>query len=131
MRIRERVDSRVLLTLILDYVNPQIPRGEPAAICFKAGLAYIEQNQLKEAILCLDESFLGLAKERSLGTDIKPQARIIAQYKVAVQLLQVTNLLPFDAHNFFPSQQLHALSFCPALIYRFISSLVPAYLIMS
>jgi hypothetical protein len=77
------------LSLILPCVYLQIPRGEPAALCFKAGLAYIEQNQLREAILCLDEAFLGLAKERSLGTDVKPQARIIAQYKVAVMLLQV------------------------------------------
>ena len=73
-------------------VHPQIPRGEPAALCFKAGLTYIEQNQLKEAILCLDEAFLSLAKERSLGADVKPQARIIAHYKVAVQLLQVIYL---------------------------------------
>jgi len=81
----------LITTLILLCIHPQIPRGEPAAVCFKAGLAYIEQNQLKEAILCLDEAFLGLAKERSLGADVKPQARIIAQYKVAVQLLQVHN----------------------------------------
>lgn len=84
------VDARILITiLILLFGYTQIPRGEPPALCFKAGLTYIEQNQLKEAILCLDEAFLGLAKERSLNTDVKPQARIIAQYKVAVQLLQV------------------------------------------
>jgi hypothetical protein len=87
-------------------MHPQIPRGEPAALCFKAGLSYIEQNQLKEAILCLDEAFLSLAKERSLGSDVKPQARIIAQYKIAVQLLQVIN--PF----FSCYLRFHFVSFC-------------------
>lgn len=76
----------IILTFCL-----QIPRGEPASVCFKTALVYIEQNSLKEAMLCLDEAFLGLAKELSLGTDIKPQARIIAQYKIAVRILQVTN----------------------------------------
>ncbi|KAG0579545.1 hypothetical protein KC19_4G105700 [Ceratodon purpureus] len=89
----------------------QIPRGEPAALCFKAGLAYIEQNQLKEAILCLDEAFLGLAKERSLGTDVKPQARIIAQYKVAVQLLQeISRLQKVDGLGSAGAQEMARLS---------------------
>lgn len=89
----------------------QIPRGEPPAVCFKAGLAYIEQNQLKEAILCLDEAFLGLAKELSLGTDVKPQARIIAQYKVAVQLLQeISRLQKVDGLGSAGAQEMARLS---------------------
>lgn len=37
---------------------------------------------------CFDESFLALAKEQSCGSDIKAQATIYAQYKIAVTLLQ-------------------------------------------
>jgi hypothetical protein len=82
---------------LLDLVGPrstgpvkagQVPRGAPASVCFKTGLIHIEQNQLKDAMSCLDEAFLAMAKDLSLGTDIKPQARICAQYKIAVLLLQ-------------------------------------------
>jgi len=38
---------------------------------------------------CFDEAFLALAKEQSRGSDIKAQATICAQYKIAVTLLQV------------------------------------------
>ncbi|KAJ7550942.1 hypothetical protein O6H91_07G125900 [Diphasiastrum complanatum] len=66
----------------------QVPRGAPASKCFPAALAHLEQNQLSDALSCLDESFLALAKDRSLGIDIKKQTTICAKYKVAVLLLQ-------------------------------------------
>ncbi|KAL3813601.1 hypothetical protein ACJIZ3_014869 [Penstemon smallii] len=66
----------------------QVPRGAPAAVCFKTGLAHLEQNQLSDALSCFDESFLALAKDQSRGADIKAQATICAQYKIAVTLLQ-------------------------------------------
>lgn len=66
----------------------QVPRGAPASRCFKAGLAHLEQNQLSDAMACLDEAFLALAKDQSLGQDIRAQARICAQYKLAIELLQ-------------------------------------------
>lgn len=66
----------------------QVPRGAPAPICFKTGLAHLEQNQLSDALSCLDEAFLALAKDQSRGADIKAQATICAQYKVAVAILQ-------------------------------------------
>ncbi len=65
-------------------------------MCFKTGLIHIEQNQLKDAMSCLDEAFLAMAKDLSLGTDIKPQARICAQYKIAVLLLQVIQTIFFS-----------------------------------
>lgn len=65
-----------------------VPRGAPAAICFKTGLAHLEQNQLSEALSCFDEAFLALAQDQSRGADIKAQATICAQYKIAVALLQ-------------------------------------------
>lgn len=58
-------------------------------MCFKTSLAHLEQNQLPDALSCLDEAFLALAKDQSRGDDIKAQATICAQYKIAVALLQV------------------------------------------
>lgn len=66
----------------------QVPRGAAAAVCFKTGLAHLEQNQLSDALSCFDEAFLALAKDQSRGADIKAQATICAQYKIAVTLLQ-------------------------------------------
>ncbi|KAK9096714.1 hypothetical protein Sjap_022211 [Stephania japonica] len=66
----------------------QVPRGAAASICFKTGLAHLEQNQLSDALSCFDEAFLALAKDQSRGADIKAQATICAQYKIAVALLQ-------------------------------------------
>ncbi|ONK72174.1 uncharacterized protein A4U43_C04F16550 [Asparagus officinalis] len=66
----------------------QVPRGAPAPVCFKTGLAHLEQNQLPDALSCLDEGFLALAKDQSRGADIKAQATICAQYKIAVAILQ-------------------------------------------
>jgi hypothetical protein len=57
------------------------------------GLAHLEQNQLTDALNCLDEAFLALAKDQSQEADIKAQATICAQYKIAVALLQVMILL--------------------------------------
>ncbi|XP_072994208.1 uncharacterized protein [Typha latifolia] len=65
----------------------QVPRGAAASVCFKIGLAHLEQNQLPDALSCLDEAFLALAKDQSRGVDIKPQATICAQYKIAVAIL--------------------------------------------
>ncbi|KAH9298246.1 hypothetical protein KI387_029928, partial [Taxus chinensis] len=66
----------------------QVPRGAAASKCFKAGVAHLEQNQLSDAMSCLDEAFLALAKDQSLGLDIKAQAAICAQYKIVVSILQ-------------------------------------------
>ncbi|KAL2621606.1 hypothetical protein R1flu_001811 [Riccia fluitans] len=66
----------------------QVPRGAPASECYKAGLSHIEQNQLTDAMSCFNEAFLALAKDQSLNVDVKPQAKICAQYKIAVLLLQ-------------------------------------------
>nr|KJB48544.1 hypothetical protein B456_008G074500 [Gossypium raimondii] len=66
----------------------QVPRGAAAPICFKTGLAHLEQNQLPDSLSCFDEAFLALAKDNSRGADIKAQATICAQYKIAVTLLQ-------------------------------------------
>ncbi|KAL1066688.1 hypothetical protein V6Z11_D12G078300 [Gossypium hirsutum] len=66
----------------------QVPRGAAAPICFKTGLAHLEQNQLPDSLSCFDEAFLALAKDNSRGADIKAQATICAQYKIAVMLLQ-------------------------------------------
>uniref|UniRef100_A0A0D9XDK2 Uncharacterized protein n=1 Tax=Leersia perrieri TaxID=77586 RepID=A0A0D9XDK2_9ORYZ len=66
----------------------QVPRGAPASECYKMGLAHLEQNQLTDALSCLDEAFLALAKDQSREADIKAQATICAQYKIAVALLQ-------------------------------------------
>ncbi|KAL5557071.1 hypothetical protein UlMin_039307, partial [Ulmus minor] len=66
----------------------QVPRGAAAPICFKTGIAHLEQNQLSDALSCFDEAFLALAKDQSRGADIKAQATICAQYKLAVNLLQ-------------------------------------------
>ncbi|KAL3680721.1 hypothetical protein R1sor_023677 [Riccia sorocarpa] len=66
----------------------QVPRGAPASECFKAGLSHVEQNQLSDAMACFNEAFLALAKDQSLDVDVKPQAKICAQYKIAVLLLQ-------------------------------------------
>ncbi|XP_008457818.2 uncharacterized protein LOC103497411 [Cucumis melo] len=66
----------------------QVPRGAAASICFKTGLAHLEQNHLSDALSCFDEAFLALAKDHSRGADIKAQATICAQYKIAVTLLQ-------------------------------------------
>ncbi|XP_077212659.1 transducin/WD40 repeat-like superfamily protein [Tasmannia lanceolata] len=66
----------------------QVPRGAAASVCFKTGLAHLEQNQLPDALSCFDEAFLALAKDQSRGADIRAQATICAQYKIAVPLLQ-------------------------------------------
>ncbi|KAH9621979.1 hypothetical protein KSS87_010217 [Heliosperma pusillum] len=66
----------------------QVPRGAAAPLCFKTGLAHLEQNQLPDALSCFDEAFLALAKDQSRGSDIKAQATICAQYKIGVTLLQ-------------------------------------------
>ncbi|XP_044485392.1 uncharacterized protein LOC123210926 [Mangifera indica] len=66
----------------------QVPRGAAASVCFKTGVAHLEQNQLPDALSCFDEAFLALAKDQSRGADIKAQATICAQYKIAVTLLQ-------------------------------------------
>lgn len=66
----------------------QVPRGAAASVCFKTGLVHLEQNQLSDALSCFDEGFLALAKDQSRGADIKAQATICAQYKIAVTLLQ-------------------------------------------
>ncbi|KAK6924080.1 hypothetical protein RJ641_010280 [Dillenia turbinata] len=66
----------------------QVPRGAAASVCFKTGLVHLEQNQLSDALSCFDEAFLALAKDQSRGSDIKAQATICAQYKIAVTLLQ-------------------------------------------
>ncbi|KAK1583859.1 hypothetical protein Q3G72_027684 [Acer saccharum] len=51
------------------------------------------QNQLPDALSCFDEVFLALAKDQSRGADIKGQAIICAQYKIAVTLLkEITRL---------------------------------------
>ncbi|XP_045814148.1 uncharacterized protein LOC123907814 [Trifolium pratense] len=65
----------------------QVPQGAAASVCFKTGLAHLEQNHLSDALSCLDEAFLALAMEQSRGSDIKAQATICAQYKIAVTLL--------------------------------------------
>lgn len=66
----------------------QVPRGAAASVCFKTGLIHLEQNQLPDALSCFDEAFLALAKDNSRGADVKAQATICAQYKIAVTLLQ-------------------------------------------
>ncbi|XP_022947177.1 uncharacterized protein LOC111451123 [Cucurbita moschata] len=66
----------------------QVPRGAAASVCFKTGLAHLEQNHLSDALSCFDEAFLALAKDHSREADIKAQATICAQYKIAVTLLQ-------------------------------------------
>nr|GMC59566.1 Actin cytoskeleton-regulatory complex protein [Ipomoea batatas] len=71
----------------------QVPRGAAASVCFKTGLAHLEQNQLPDALSCFDEAFLALAKDQSRGADIKAQGTICAQYKIAVTLLQEINRL--------------------------------------
>lgn len=83
--------SLFLISMCFQYV--QVPRGAAASICFKTGLAHLEQNQLSDALSCFDEAFLALAKDQSRGSDIKAQATICAQYKIAVTLLQVIILL--------------------------------------
>ncbi|CAL0331811.1 unnamed protein product [Lupinus luteus] len=71
----------------LDLSVLGVPRGATAAVCFKTGLVHLELNHLADALSCFDESFLSLAKEQSRGNDIKAQATICAQYKIAVTLL--------------------------------------------
>ncbi|KAK1313077.1 hypothetical protein QJS10_CPA06g02117 [Acorus calamus] len=60
---------------------PARPPSPPASV--RPG-----QNQLPDALSCLDEAFLALAKDQSRGADVKAQATICAQYKIAVALLQ-------------------------------------------
>lgn len=75
----------------------QVPRGASASVCFKTGLVHLEQNQLTDALSCLDEAFLALAKDQSRDADIKAQATICAQYKIAVSILEVfAQILSFD-----------------------------------
>ncbi|KAE9466877.1 hypothetical protein C3L33_01227, partial [Rhododendron williamsianum] len=71
-----------------DSPPKSVPRGAAAPFCFKTGLAHLEQNQLPDALSCFDEAFLALAKDQSRGADIRAQATICAQYKIAVTLLQ-------------------------------------------
>lgn len=54
---------------------------------------HLEQNQLPDALSCFDEAFLALANDNSRGADVREQATISAQYKIAVTLLQVLLLL--------------------------------------
>ena len=75
--------------LILLFYSLQVPRGAAAPFCFKTGMSHLEQNQLPDALSCFDEAFLALAKDQSRGADIKAQATICAQYKIAVTLLRV------------------------------------------
>lgn len=88
-------DSSIFVLVFLSLTSSfglfllQVPRGAAAAFCFKTGLAHLEQNQLSDALSCFDEGFLALAKDQSRGADIKAQATICAQYKIAVTLLQV------------------------------------------
>ncbi|CAI0429826.1 unnamed protein product [Linum tenue] len=78
----------------------QVPRGAAASMCFKTGLAHLEQNQLPDALSCFDEAFLALAKDFSRGADVKAQATICAQYKIAVTLLQeITRLQKVQGPN--------------------------------
>lgn len=70
------------------YKPGEVPRGASASLCFKAGVAHIEQNQLADAMSCFDEAFLALAKDQSLGVNVKAQAPLCARYKIAVLLLQ-------------------------------------------
>ncbi|GBG72188.1 hypothetical protein CBR_g11121 [Chara braunii] len=65
-----------------------VPKGASASQCFKAGLAHLERNALADALSCFNESFVSLSKEFAAGKDIKSQARMCAQYKIAVMLLQ-------------------------------------------
>ncbi|KAJ0097107.1 hypothetical protein Patl1_28747 [Pistacia atlantica] len=44
----------------------QVPRGAAAPVCFKTGLAHLEQNQLPDALSCFDEAFLALAKDHGM-----------------------------------------------------------------
>lgn len=78
-----------LISSSVILLSSQVPRGAAASFCFKTGLVHLEQNQLADALSCFDEGFLALAKDQSRGADIKAQATICAQYKVAVTLLQV------------------------------------------
>ncbi|KAF6150785.1 hypothetical protein GIB67_020868 [Kingdonia uniflora] len=61
----------------------QVPHGAAAPVCFKTGLVHLEQNQLSDSLSCFDEAFLALAKDQSRGADVKAQATICAQYKIA------------------------------------------------
>ncbi|GBG58839.1 hypothetical protein CBR_g239 [Chara braunii] len=65
-----------------------VPKGASASQCFKAGLAHLERNALVDALACFNESFVALSKEFTAGKDVKSQARICSQYKIAVLLLQ-------------------------------------------
>ncbi|XVF59464.1 hypothetical protein PTKIN_Ptkin07bG0278200 [Pterospermum kingtungense] len=49
-------------------VHPgQVPCGAAASICFKTGLAHLEQNQLPDSLSCFDEAFLGLTSFSGTG----------------------------------------------------------------
>ncbi|KAK8933183.1 hypothetical protein KSP39_PZI015582 [Platanthera zijinensis] len=54
--------------------------------------AVVAPGHLSEALSCFDEAFLALAQDQSRGADIKAQATICAQYKIAVALLQWRSL---------------------------------------
>lgn len=82
------VDSGKPTPLATSVRPGQVPRGAAASTCFKTGLVHLEQNHLSDALSCFDEAFLALAKEHSRGADVKAQATICAQYKIAVTLLQ-------------------------------------------
>jgi len=66
----------------------QVPYGAVASKCYKTGISHLEQNQISDAMSCLDKVFLALEKDQSLGVDIKAQASICAQYKIVVLLLE-------------------------------------------
>lgn len=87
-----RLFNFILIIFNLNFLL-QVPRGAAASVCFKTGLAHLEQNHLSDALSCFDEAFLALAKDHSRGADIKAQATISAQYKIAVTLLQVLSCL--------------------------------------
>jgi hypothetical protein len=50
-----------------------VPCGAVASKCYKIGIAHLEQNQLSDDMSCLEEVFLALEKDQSLGVDIKAQ----------------------------------------------------------
>ncbi|KAE8695932.1 hypothetical protein F3Y22_tig00110678pilonHSYRG00196 [Hibiscus syriacus] len=48
-------------------IDIDFPCGAAASICFKTGLAHLEQNQLPDSLSCFDQAFLALAKDNSSG----------------------------------------------------------------
>ncbi|CAI7883045.1 unnamed protein product, partial [Closterium sp. NIES-53] len=65
-----------------------VPRGASAAVCVKVALVHVDDNRLADALACVDEAFLAMAKDRSLGKNVQAQARIAAHYKIGATILQ-------------------------------------------